>query len=329
MLITRLVAVAALALGLAACSSDGSDSPSGLRAAMDSVPGNDAGRADFQYGDLARMRELGMIDPTGEPAFDPGWLSVAGFGSGQLAQAALGLPDQLGLTLFAADTAVTIGRPPNTAVRIDGGVDRDKINDKLAGFGAEPRKFGDTEGLSLAGDNELNRDNPLVKLGIVNLLDQVAVTDDQFYASPNSPTLTALLDRGSSLLDTDGYDDLADCLGDVLAAEIFESADDDANAAVYAVGVRNPKNKTAPHDEVVCVLPRSGNTGTVKSALTKNMALSATDSRTNLQLSRFASKSQVAMSGDVVQDTLTMKPDARPGFVLTAVQTGQVRLWVG
>ena len=34
-----------------------------------------------------------------------------------------------------------------------------------------------------------------------------------------------------------------------------------------------------------------------------------------------------AAAGDVVQDTLTMKPTARPGFVLTAVQTGQVQLW--
>ena len=109
MLITRIAAITALVLGLAACSSDGSSHATGLRTAMGKVPADDAARLDFQYGDLAAMRKLGLIKAHGEPAYDQRWITLAGYGSGQLAPAALGLPETLGLNLFAADSAITVG----------------------------------------------------------------------------------------------------------------------------------------------------------------------------------------------------------------------------
>ena len=250
------VAFAALAVtleaALTACSSSsGSGGSSGLQQAMASTSGGSAATAEFQYGNMARLRELGIVDATRKPVIDTRWQQVVGYGSGQFFSLAIGLKKVISLDLLAADSTVMIGTPPNTAIRISGGVDKAAMTAKLKSLGAKPRTFGSTTGLSLAADNEINRTPALANSGLVNQLDQVVVDDDSMTSSPNGATLQQALGSGTSLLDTGAYHDLADCLGDVIAADIRPAPASDTSTAEFAVGVRDPGSKSGVDHEVL------------------------------------------------------------------------------
>jgi hypothetical protein len=103
----------------------------------------------------------------------------------------------------------------------------------------------------------------------------------------------------------------------------------DKNAAVYAVGVRDPGTKSAADDEVVCVLPRAGKSSAVRTAFSKNLALSATDPLTRAPISQYVAKSEVGSSGDVVQAVLTAKSNTPIGYVLGSLLRGTLPVWDG
>ena len=328
------VAIAAVALALAAAltacsSSSGSGGSSGLQQAMASTSGGSAATAEFQYGNMARLRELGIVDAKRKPVIDTRWQQVVGYGSGQFLSLAIGLKKVIALDLLAADSTVMIGTPPNTAIRISGGVDKAAMTAKLKSLGAEPRTFGSTTGLSLAADNEINRTPALANSGLVNQLDQVVVDDDSMTSSPNGATLQQALGRGTSLLDTGAYHDLADCLGDVIAADIRPAPASDTSTAEFAVGVRDPGSKSGVDHEVLCALPRDGKSTTLRTALSKHLALSAIDPTTRAPISQYATRSQVGSSGAAVQVVLTMKPDGPVGFLLDSVLRGALPAWDG
>jgi hypothetical protein len=323
-------ATAALALAVTACSSDSSDSgSSGLEQAMSSVSGAGVAKAEFQYGDMGRLRELGIVDSKRKPIIDTRWQQVVGYGSGQFGTIAVALTKVIALDVLAADSTTTIGTPPNTAIRISGGVDKAAVTAKLKALGAKPRTFGGTDGLSLAADNEITHAGPLANSGLVNQINQVVLTDDSMTSSPNGATLQQALGTGPSLLDTGAYRDLADCLGDVIAADILAAPPSDKNAAVFAVGVRDPSSKSGVDREVLCALPRDGKSDALRAALGKNLALSATDPTTRAPISQYASKSEVGSSGDAVQVVLTMKSDGPVGYTLQALLRGSLPVWDG
>lgn len=298
-----------------------------MAAAMASVSGTGPARQEFQYGDLARMRELGFVHPHGRPLLDPQWQRTVGYGLGHLAAAAPALPKAVGLDPFTADQAVAIGTPPNTAVRIDGGVDADAVMAKLKALGAEPRTFGHTDGLTLGKDNEIDVHDPLTGYGLLGDLNQVVLTDGDMVTSRNGATLQKALGGDPSLLDTDGYRDLADCLGDAIAADIVAAPGDDETAMVYATGVRDPSSRTATDREVLCMLPRPGRGNALKAALTAHLGLHTIDPNTREPLSHYASESQVDTVGDAVRVVLTMRPDGPRGYLFLALQQGAVRVW--
>jgi hypothetical protein len=326
-------AIAALAATVTACSSDSSGSSgsgaSGLEQAMSSVSGSGVAKTQFQYGDMKRLRELGIVDSKRKPIVDARWQQVVGYGSGRFATFALVLPKVIALDVLAADSMVTIGTPPNTAIRISGGVDKAAVTAKLKALGAKARTFGDTPGLSLAADNELSHASQLANSGLVNDINQVVIDDDTMTSSPNGATLQQALGNGTSLLDTGAYQDLADCLGDVIAADIMSAPPSDKNAAVFAVGVRNPDSKSGVDREVFCALPRSGSAAALRAALGKNLALSATDPTTRAPISQYATKSEVGSSGDAIRVVLTMKSDGPVGYTLDSLLRGAMPVWDG
>ena len=256
-----LAAVAAALLVATSCSSGSGGKPtasSGVAAAMASVSGTGAATSYFEYGNMKRLRQLGIVsaDAQGDQVVDAAWNHVVGYGASAVVASARLLPGVVGLNLFSSDRAVTIGTPPNTALRIDG-VDTDAIKAKLTKLGAKPRDFGGTSGLSFGRDNSIADNRIAQTLFLPNQLDQIIATNGPFAASPNAATLERVRDDDPSLLDTGHYRDLADCLGNVIAAAVTAAKPQD-RSTVRAVGVRDPGSLHGQRSEVVCFLPASG-----------------------------------------------------------------------
>lgn len=329
-----LATIAVLGTGAVSCSSGSSGSPqTGLQRAMASVPASAAARTYFEYGSPAALRELGVLHPAalqGHGKFvDPKWIRVTGVGAQSLANVAFRLPQVLSLNMLAADSMVSIGQPPDSATRIDGAIHAAAVTAKLRGLGAKPRTFGAVKGLSFGPDNSVDVDSVLTReLGVVNQLDQVSVTDKRFAASPNAATLQKIVgDAHPSLLDTEPYGEMADCLGDVLAAII--TTDGDSRVSMTGIGVRTPASASATRHEVVCLQPRAGATGTVLSAVRKRVAPDAADPTTKEPMSTYAAHTSVTSSGPFVAVDLTMKADRPPGFVIQLLQNRTLRFWDG
>jgi len=331
---------ALLACSVAACSSStdgssGSTPTTGLAKAMASVSGTGAATTLFEYGDLARMRELKLIDPAGvsdrnKQLLNPRWATVVGTGLGRLADTVAVLSPRIGVNPFAADTAVMIGQPPNTAVRLDGNVDDAAVQAKLTKLGAKPRTFGKTAGLSLGGDNKIDLSSPLAGYGIVNQLNQVVVTRNTFAASPNAATLRLVRGGGTSLLDTGRYADVAECLGDVIAADVLDTsqATSAETTTVVAAGVRAPTDPAAADTEVLCFVPVAGSEKTVQQAAKKNLTLTST-AGSGVRLSTLLDSIKIDTVGSVVRATVTVRADSAPGFVLKSLPLRDYRFWDG
>jgi hypothetical protein len=262
---------------------------------------------------------------------DPRWNAVAGVGASDLAAYAAVLPKVIDLNLLATDSAVAIGNPPNRATRLDGALDSKAISAKLSALGAQPRSFGGTDGLSFGADNQINLSS---KLGrdygpLAITLDQLVVTGNAFATSRNATTLEAVLDPGSqSLLATGQFGDLADCLGDVVAAIVL-TTHQDKNAALVGVGVRAPSSADAAVDDVLCVLPKPGAQPAVHDSLAQRLDPKSTDPATNSPISTYAAKTAVDDSGDLVRAVVTLHAKAPAGYLIQALLRNAVAYWDG
>ena len=331
--------VVAAALVATGCGGGSDDSAkSGLAAAMDSVSGTGPAAEYFEYGDLAALRQLGVVHPNAIPngsgtLIDPRWSTVAGVGASDLVAYSAVLPKLIDVNVLAGETAVAIGNPPNRATRISGSLDAKAISAKLTALGAEPRSFGDTDGLSFGPDNQINTSSKLgrdLNYGALAItLNQLAVTDDTFATSRNAATLEKVLDPGSqSLLDTEHFADLADCLGTVVAAVVL-APQQDKNAVLVGVGVRTPDSADAAVDDVLCVVPKAGRHGPVHDAMEQRLALTGTDPATNSPISTYATKTVVDDPGDLIRAVVTLNAKAPTGYLIQALIRNSVAYWDG
>ena len=306
-----LAAAATAALVATSCSSSSGDKASsssgGVGAAMATVSGAGAASTYFEYGNMKRLRELGVVNATAQGGtdhvVDTVWEHVVGYGASAVAASARLLPGVIGLNLFASDRAVTIGTPPNTALRIDG-VDTDAITARLTKLGAKPRDFDGTSGLSFGRDNAIADNRIRQTLFLPNQLDQIIATDGSFAASPNAATLEKVRGHEASLLDTGRYHDIADCLGDVIAAAVSASKPRD-RSTVRAVGVRDPGSLHGQVSEVVCFVPASGQHDAVLAAAKAHLSRSAYDPVSRQPLSQYATDVAVDAPGALVRAVLT------------------------
>jgi hypothetical protein len=340
-MLRRTLAVVAVALAYLAsvsCSSSGqvNAAGSGLAVAMDSVSGTGPAAEYFEYGDLAALRRLGVIHPaaaTGRSGipFDPRWARIAGVGASGLAALTFVLTRDTGLSMLGADTAVTIGQPPNSATRFDGSMDAKSISAKLTSFGAQPRKFGDTDGLSFGPDNQINLHNGLTKKLQVPIpeLNEMVVTGDSFAASQNSATLQKVRDPGArSLLNSAHFANVAGCLGDVVAA-IVVAPRHDSRAALVGVGVRTPRSAAEAASEVLCVLPSAGNQHNVHQSVAQRLATTATDPIGGSPVSQYVTKTAIDDTGDLVRAVLTDRVQAMPGYLIAGLSQNLAGYWDG
>ncbi|GIH90446.1 hypothetical protein ACFFMN_08070 [Planobispora siamensis] len=288
----------------------------GLRAAMAEVSGDGPAALHFEYGDLAHWRAIGLATEQG-PGPHGTWTSAIGYGAGNLVTVWKLLPQRTGVTLFAADHAVSIGVPPDTAVRLEGGVDAEAVRAKLIGLGGEPEKIGDHDGLSLADDHAVDPDGPLAEFGLLNQFNKVVVTGSTIATGPAAAPVSAVLGDGRSLAEVSSHAAAADCLGDVVTAVLTVPQDSGA-VALYGVGLRRPASRDDTAVNVICVVPRSGAIPAVRQSLTTRLTVAAsTADGTPYGDYVKEVKHDEAVSGDftVLRATLTLAPGARADFV--------------
>lgn len=326
------VLVSLLAITLAGCTDDETGKPtfhqeSGLSLAMAAVSGSDGAGDYVEYGDVRRLRELGVISD--DDRIDPRWQRAVGYGASVLFTNAFAVKDQLGFSPLDLDTALTIGQPPNQAMRISG-VDSAGLEKALTKLGAKPRTFAGQEGISLAPDNRIDLETPLSELGIINQLNQVlSVNADTVAASPNAAGVEAAAGPGdTSLYDTEPYGDVADCLGDVVSAAIIR-LDDHPTTVVVGVGIRTPKDLDDVGSEVLCAVPADGKQSAVEDALRERLSPEATDLVTNAPMSEYLSGTVVTTSHDCVQATVTLNDGDPVGVLLRGLQVRSLDYWLG
>ncbi|GAA3441001.1 hypothetical protein [Planomonospora venezuelensis] len=290
--------------------------PGGLRAALAEVSGEGPAALHLEYGDLAHWRDIGVATDKG-PGRDKTWLSVIGYGLGELVRAGRPLTERTGITPYAADHAVSIGVPPDTAVRIDGGVDAEAIKAKLTALGGRPGKIGDHDGLSLADDHALDPDGPLIDLGLVNQLNKVVVTGSTLAVGSAAAPVSAVLGGARSLADVSSHAAVADCLGDVVTAVLTVPQDSGA-VALYGVGLRRPASPGDTPVNVICVAPRSGAIAAVGQALTAKLTTAAPTTqgtRYGEHVKEIEHDEVVSGNVTVLRATLVLTPGTPASFV--------------
>lgn len=327
----------ACGLGVAACSSSGGSgsSDTALQKAMGDVAGGAAATKYFEFGDFARLRELKILYPDKPAAsgrfVDQRWLRIVGVGAEDLADHAYPIKTVLGYDVYTADTAISIGVPPDHASKLVGKIDESALRGKLTALGAKPREFGAVHGLTFAPDHVINVNSaPVAKhLAAVNEFNQIAVSGSYFATSPASAQLEDVLSGGDEpLLADHKFADMADCLGDVVAATVM-AASKSGNSTLIGVGIRDPGSIHGTDHEVLCLLPASGKQATVRASVTKTLSVNALDPLSNAKLSQTLASVAIDTSNGLVRATLTLRSSVPPGYLTSSLAQNLPRYWDG
>ncbi len=324
--------VMALAVTAACGGSSTSSSHSGLQAALAGVSG-DRMSGPFAWADFARLRALGVITPASVPGgyrVDARWQLATGYGIAD-SNGALQLAQVLGVKLFAADTATSLGQPPNLGTVLTGHFDADRLRATFRSFGATSRTFGKTDGLSLAPDNQLDLSSKFGRATddiFQSSYNQVAVSSVRLAHAANGASLRAVLEPGKTSLDQKGdYAALAGCLGDVTSAYLVAS--DDKQTTLVGVGVRHQDAASDPVHEVICAVPAAGRGAAVKQAFTTRLAPKAVDPSANVPVGDRIAATTVDTDGKLVRAVLTVKQDAPVGYLYAGMLRDTYRYWDG
>jgi hypothetical protein len=319
-----VAAVAALALAATAChGGDNTSSGAGtsLVGALASVAGTDAARAYFEWSDVARIRDLSGV--TRERPIGPGdadhrrWTSLFGTGAGNLRTVADRLADTV--NLFTARSALTIGTPPRTAIRIDG-VDTGAARAGLVKLGGKAGTVAGHDGVILAGDNEIKLDSPLASMGVLNTFNKNAFDGDRVAFGPVEAQVGDALSPGDHPLSAEpSIAEIATCLGQVVTVTIVPAgtAGVGAGAQTVAVGVRNPAARTDAATEELCLATADKSTAdALERQVRQHATTSAVSAATRRPWSSLVSAIAVTRTGDrTVRVELTDLPDRSAGLL--------------
>jgi hypothetical protein len=313
---------------------DGGDSGGGrLSDALSSVSAGAPADQAFLWTDVAAVRKAAGL-PESIADFRPTkdqqrWLIPLGDGTGQLLQNGVPLAQQLKIDALAADQAVSIGEAPARAVRLDG-VDAAAAHTALVDQAKmQPAKLGDRDILSSGAQNQIDLNNEATRT-LVGIGNRVYAQDDTIALSGTDAGLAAVLGDGDAKLgDQDPYKAAADCLGDVVSAEIYPGKMAGADADLVAIGVRGGDSPT----EVLCAVGDESRAKALTDSLKAKMTLDAVTMDTNQKLSTMVTKIDVDSggSGDAQYARAVLTPVAgRPlGFLAQALQRRALTPYLG
>jgi hypothetical protein len=240
-----VVVMSVAACGNSSVSSPSAPSVASLRQALARVADTDDTRSQIYYDNTAALVKLAGRN-LGTTA---GFALLRGNGATALQSLAQLITSQPGINLADADYTITAGSPPRQVGLLAGGQPGSSITGNLTKVGW--RQQGNTlvgpSPLSAGGDQQ---DTALLALNLARVRANgsdvtygEASADLDQIGSPSGRTLAADPTVGAA----------ADCLGDVVAADIMAPYQGGRKPTVLAVGIRHPASNTDTPHAVVCV----------------------------------------------------------------------------
>ena len=229
---------------------------------------------------------------------------------------------------------MTVGVPPEQAVRLDGGQDADRIRTALLEAGVqETTSPAGTPLLASGEEGQVDLESPFAQLGVLTALNRVALRDDDLAGSGTGAGIDGVLGGSPSLLDDPAHGAIAQCLGDALVAIV--SGEEDVRGAnggaLLAVGVAAGEGG-APVN-VVCTVGDAGGASAREQALRTAVDPATIDFATNQPVGEQVASAAVTTStaGDlaVARAELQLTPDAPAGYVIDRLFRSGYAYWLG
>jgi predicted small secreted protein len=253
-----IAGLVALSLGLAACNGGSSTSGAGsdLRDGMAAVSDNPLSRRFFAWADQSELRKLtGITSYTNAgnaKKVNATWSRLVAAAVPDLAGLEPQITSATGIDVYKGDRAMTVGVPPDTAGRIDG-ADAGAVGKQLKVLGVTPQAGKGLSIAVLAPDDQVAAGNPHLGGDVYLALNRVAVKGSTVAFGLASGPLNVVLGGGRSLADDADESAMAECLGDVVVAQVgAPPAGAATGVTLVGVGVRRPQSATDRVSEVLC-----------------------------------------------------------------------------
>jgi hypothetical protein len=236
-----IVTLAAVAPALAACSGGSGGGGSGLDAALARIADTANTRNQIFYDDTSELVKLAGTNPVGTKGF----ALLRGMGAGALAESVYVSPQELGINLYGENYALSAGLPPQMLTVLAGGQNASQVTSHLTKLGWKRSGAKLLAPASTSGTTE----------EIAEILGQVQPSGaDVLIASSHASMTQVGSPSGQTLAGDPVISALANCLGNVVAAEMFSGAYfAHTGATEVAVGVTQPASDTATPRAVACV----------------------------------------------------------------------------
>ena len=154
--------------------------------------------------------------------------------------------------MYKGSRAITVGAAPDTAGRIDG-ADISAVDKQLKVLGVTPPAGKGLSVAVLAPDDQVAVGNPHLGGDVYLALNRLAVKGSTVAYALASGPLNVVLGGGRSLADEPDEAAMAQCLGDVVVAQVSTPpAGAAAGVTLVGVGVRRPAAPTDRVSEVLC-----------------------------------------------------------------------------
>lgn len=235
------IAVVTLTIASAACSSSPAGSSGGtpLMQALARVADTAGARSQVSYDNTAALVRVAGANPGSRSGF----AGLRGLGApaaaGQIAGAA-------GLSLFGESYSITAGKPPQTLSLLAGGQSASRITARLTSLGWK-RSGGDLIGPAPASASPAST-------ALAEEMPQVLPAGpDVIVGGPGASLGQIGSPRGSTLAGDPAVSALAQCLGNVVAAEIVTGGyPGGRQPGGVAAGISQPASSTATPRAVIC-----------------------------------------------------------------------------
>lgn len=179
---------------------------------------------------------------------------LLGYGEPKLADAAALLPDLTGIDPFAARTALSVGHPPDPVGFLYGSFNTTAIGSKLRKLGYTKHGNADGETTWVIRDHhKIDEKDPLAQLGIVTALNVVRVSSRRIVHGGASADIDQALTGTEPLADNEAVGGIADCLGQVEAAQIGL----DLKIAATPLGIGATGSSGTDATEAICMTTAS------------------------------------------------------------------------
>jgi hypothetical protein len=232
----------ALVTAIAGCSG-GSGGGSGLDAALARVADTANNRTQISYDDTSELVKLAGTNPVATKGF----ALLRGTGAPTIAEGAYLTPQEAGINLYGENYAVTVGSPDEALTLLDGGQSASQVTSHLTKLGW--KRSGDK---LLAPSKGTGGPDGKVEAEIYG---QVQPSGADLLVGSSHADLSQIgSPSGQTLAGDPKVSALANCLGNVVAAEMFSGYYlGGKGPTALAVGVVEPASNTATPQAVVCV----------------------------------------------------------------------------